>query len=78
LSADPKPSRQRGRLNKDDSKAKRASLLATIRQHPSLKDDPAKLGGMVGVSESTARRWLNDEEKKYRESRAANPEPVEE
>jgi hypothetical protein len=33
-------------------------MLATARTHPSVKDDPAALAGMVGVSGSTVRRWL--------------------
>lgn len=65
--------RRRGRLTKDDGKAKRAHLLATIREHPSLKDDARKLASMIGVSESSARRWIKDEERQYRESRAAQP-----
>ncbi len=69
---------RRGRLSKEESDAKRATMLATIRQHPSLKDDPAKLAQDVGVSESTVRRWLDDEERKYRESRPARPVPAEE
>jgi hypothetical protein len=74
------PARERrgGRLRKDDSDAKRVLMLATLRAHPSLRDAPGTLGNMVGVSESTARRWLEDEERKYRESKAANPEPAEE
>ncbi|MBV8781094.1 MAG: hypothetical protein JO353_06825 [Phycisphaerae bacterium] len=48
-------------------------MLATIRQHPSLKDDPDQLAGMINVSESTVRRWLADEESKYRESKATRP-----
>jgi hypothetical protein len=66
---------RRGRLNKAESEAKRAQMLATLCQHPSLKDDPGKLAAMVGVSSLTVRRWLDDEERKYRESVAANPEP---
>jgi len=30
---------------------------------------------MIGVSESTVRRWLDEEEEKYRQSKAANPDP---
>jgi hypothetical protein len=64
---------RRGRLAKDDAEAKRAHLLATIRNHPSLKDDAHKLAGMIGVSESTVRRWIENEENQYRLSRAAQP-----
>jgi hypothetical protein len=72
------PKRKRGRMVKDESEAKRAQMLATIRQHPTLIDDPVKLAGDVGVSESTARRWLEEEREKYRQSKAANPERDEE
>lgn len=66
------PPKRRGRLKKEDSKAKQAHMLATIRQHPSLKDDLEQLATMVGVGVSTVRRWLAEEEKKYRDSRAAS------
>jgi hypothetical protein len=64
---------KRGRLNKQESEAKRTAMLAMIRQHPSLKDDPEQLAENVGVSESTIRRWLADEEEKYKHSKAASP-----
>jgi hypothetical protein len=63
-----------GRLPKADSEAKRADLLANIRQHPTLKDDPAALANMVDVSESTVRRWIKAEEAKYLASKPANPD----
>ncbi len=75
---DPNATKRRGRLPKGESAAKRAEMLATLSQHPTLKDDVAKLANMVGVSESTARRWLEEEEERYRQSRAAHPEPPEE
>jgi hypothetical protein len=65
---------RRGRLSKADREAKRTSMLATIRQHPSLSDDPAKLANMIGVSESTARRWLDEERQQYQKSRSARPD----
>ena len=74
----PTGKRRAGRLSKEDGEAKQAYMLALIRQHPTLKDDPGELARLVGVSESTIRRWLEDEEQKYRESKAANPEPAEE
>jgi DNA-binding MarR family transcriptional regulator len=58
--------------------AKQVHLLATIREHPSLISDPAKLSGMIGVSKSTIRRWIDEEQRKYQESRAANPPDDEE
>ena len=61
----------RGRLPKEESEAKRAHFLATIKEHPSLKDDPATLSTMVRVSESTIRRWTGQEEQAYFESRPA-------
>lgn len=65
---------RRGRMPKEESKTKQSLMLATIRRHPSMQDDPAKLAGMVGASESTVRRWLFEEEQKYLNSRAANPD----
>lgn len=73
-----KPARKRGRLSKAESDAKRAYMLAKIRMHATLKDDPAELANIVGVSETTVRRWLDEEEQKYLDSRAANPDPDEE
>jgi hypothetical protein len=67
------PARRRGRMTNEESDARRADFLATIRQHPTLKDEPAKLAEMVGISESTARRWMAQEEENYRRSIAANP-----
>jgi hypothetical protein len=62
---------RRGRLQKDEGEAKRAQFLATIHEHPSLKDDMARLAEIVGISESTARRWLEEELSKYRNQRDA-------
>ncbi|TWT88004.1 hypothetical protein Pla100_57340 [Neorhodopirellula pilleata] len=59
-----KPTRK-GRLRKAESELRRTQMLAELRSHPTLKDDPAKLATMVGVSESTARRWIDDEAEKY-------------
>ena len=74
----PQAGKRRGRLPKAESDAKRADLLATLRKHPSLKDDVGKLAGTVGVGESTVRRWLDEEERNYKASKAASPEPAEE
>jgi hypothetical protein len=60
-----------GRLTKEDSTTKQTLLLATIRQHPTMKDDPAKLAEYVGASVSTVRRWLKKEEGTYRENKVA-------
>lgn len=68
---------RRGRLRRKDSEAKRAGMLAKVRQHLTLKDDPKLLASEFGVSESTARRWLNAEEQRYLDSRAANADPDE-
>ena len=74
----PNATKRRGRLPKGESEAKRADMLAKIHQHPSLKDDVPELARMVDVGESTVRRWLDEEERKYRESNAARPAPAEE
>ena len=63
--------RRSGRLPKSESEAKRTAMLAMVRQHPSLKDDPDTLAGILDVSDMTIRRWLEDEERKYRKSAAA-------
>lgn len=70
--------KRRGRLEKAESKSKRTALLATLRQHPTLKDDIPTLAASVQVSESTARRWVEEELQKYRQSKAANVDHDEE
>ena len=47
-----------GRLDKVTSEAKRMELLAFCSAHPTLMNDFPALAQSVGVSESTARRWL--------------------
>jgi hypothetical protein len=64
-----------GRLPKDVSEAKRATMMAIVRQHPTLADDPAKLAEMVGVGESTVRRWLDDMQQQYQNCKAARVGP---
>lgn len=56
-----------GRLPKEDSKILRAVMLAKIREHPTLKEDIPALASAVGVSESTIRRWLDEEQQKFNE-----------
>ncbi len=59
---DATPERQgqkRGRLPADEAKAKKALLLAKLRDHPTMVDSPAEAADLVGVSESTARRWID-------------------
>jgi hypothetical protein len=70
--------KRRGRLPKAESDAKRASMLATLREHPSLKDDVGHLARMVNVGESTVRRWLGEEQQMYLESKAARSEQADE
>ena len=63
---------RRGRLKKGESEAKKSQMLAKIREHDSLKFDIPELVRIVRVSESTVRRWLKEEDTKYRNSRVAN------
>ena len=65
-----RPAARRGRLNRDDSNAKRTAMLVLLRQHPTIKDDLPLLASKVGASESTIRRWLAEEEQKFRESQS--------
>lgn len=62
------PVAKRGRLPAADSTARRMSMLAILRQHPSMRDDARGLGDRVGVSPNTVRAWLADEERIYRAS----------
>lgn len=73
----PPPSRK-GRLPKEESAARRATMLATLRQHPSYRDDIPKLAAACGVKSPTVTRWLEEETQKYLASRAANAPPPEE
>jgi len=72
LDPTPKTSR-RGRLPKEESEAKRAAMLATLRKHPSLKDDVKELARQVGAPERTVRRWLDSEDEEYRKIIASQP-----
>lgn len=63
--ADPGKGNRKGRLSKADSEAKRVAMLALLVDSPALRNDPAKLGESVKVSERTARRWLAREREKY-------------
>lgn len=64
---------RRGRLKREDSKAKETTMLALIVQHPTLMDDVPELSKRVGVGITTVRRWMNKEREKYRQSKAAMP-----
>jgi hypothetical protein len=64
--------KRRGRLSKADREAAMAALAAALQKHPTLKDDPPALAREAGVSESTARRWVEELDEKYRESAPAN------
>lgn len=63
----PKPSSaKRGPKPKAESQLLRTSLLAHMREHPSLIDDPAKLARLVGdVNVRTVRRWIDEERERY-------------
>ena len=43
---------------------------------PSFKSDVLALADRIGVGESTIRRWVAEEEEKYRQSQVANPTPL--
>ncbi len=62
-----KPAGRRGRLPKSESKALKTNMLAHLREHPTLADDPKKLAGLVGLSEATARRLIDSEREKFNE-----------
>jgi hypothetical protein len=62
----PVPSKsRRGRLPKEEKDILRAQFMATIREHPTMVDSPGVLASSLGMSESTVRRWIDDERKKY-------------
>lgn len=68
LPADPvvvKPTGRRGRLPKKESELLKTTMLAHLREHPSLQDDPERLATLAGVSSATARRLIADEKEKY-------------
>jgi hypothetical protein len=57
---EPRIQGRKGRLPKQESAVLQARFLAELREHPTMVDDPAKIAAMVGVSESTARRWIDE------------------
>ena len=66
--ADPvKPAGRRGRLPKAESELRETSMLAQLREHPTMASDPARLGRLSNVSESTARRLIDSEREKFNE-----------
>lgn len=67
-----RPAFRKGRLEKDDAKARRANMMALLQQHPSLKDDSAELARQVGVSARTIRRWLDELERRFQDSQSRN------
>ena len=64
---------RKGRLSKEDAKAKRATLRALITEHASMKYDYATLAFQVGISPDTARRWVGADDETYAKSKAAGP-----
>ena len=56
---------RRGRLPKVESKLLETSMLAHLREHPSLKSDPERLAVLTGVSASTARRFIDSMSAKF-------------
>jgi hypothetical protein len=62
---------KRGRMPKHDSDAKKAEMLATIHQHPTLANDIPALAKRNGVGEKTLRTWLKQEHHKFLNSAAA-------
>jgi hypothetical protein len=54
-----------GRLPKGEKAILRAQFMATIREHPTMKDTPGVLALSLGMSESTVRRWINEEWETY-------------
>lgn len=69
--------KRQGRLPKEESAIRRTRFLAELREHPTMKDDPAKLAAIVGISDSTARRWLKAEKRKFLEFQRRQPEESE-
>lgn len=61
------PVGRRGRLPKTESDLLKTNMLAHLREHPTLADDPARLATLVGVSEPTARRFIESERMKFAE-----------
>ncbi len=62
------PIRKVGRLNKQESEARKAELLAKCSAHPTLMNDFQALAESVGVSKDTCRRWLA----KFKDKHAQN------
>lgn len=56
---------RRGRLPKGEQAILKAQFMATIREHPTMVDSPGVLASSLRMSESTVRRWINEEREKY-------------
>jgi len=64
-----KPTGRRGRLPKAESQLLETNMMARLREHPTLMDDPEQLATLTGVSPSTARRLIDSEREKFSELR---------
>jgi hypothetical protein len=65
----PPRARSAGRLRKEDSEAKRATMRAIIAEHRTMVDDYKSLAFHAGVSTSTARRFVEEMRQEYRNSK---------
>jgi hypothetical protein len=63
------PNKRRGRLPKQEREEVRSRLLSLLTTHPTFADAPALLATAAGVSESTARRFIDEARKSYLESK---------
>ncbi len=52
------PTRRRGRLSKDEKKARIAQLLAILVDHPTMFNEPTEVAERLDVHPTTARKWL--------------------
>ena len=61
------PAGRKGRRTKAESKLLEANMLAHVREHQTLMDDPERLARLTAASASTARRFIESLRTKYAE-----------
>ncbi|HUO07056.1 MAG TPA: hypothetical protein VM008_01895 [Phycisphaerae bacterium] len=59
--------KRRGRMPKVDSEARKATLIAILVKHPSMKDDITALARKVCADPKTVKSWIDENENHYRE-----------
>ena len=67
--------KRKGRMPDPERRQKKQELFDLLEQHPTLRDAPQLVATLIGVSESTVRRWIEKCHQKYVKSSVARAAP---